>query len=170
MVQRISTKLDHLREFTWTPKANFFNHSVISYDRFDIPATGDFQGLGWASKIGLTGLPNGDAGGFPGLNFDQRYSALGKPAAVTVSSTDRYQFLNDSTYLVGKHTLKFGFEFRRERYAIGSQGNTAGVWNFSFRNTGAFSASGAPINNTGDPYASMLLAGEQCVVRYIGEP
>src|SRR5581483_10863579 len=156
MVQRISTKLEHL-QLTWTPKPNLFTHAVVGYDRWAIPSTGDFQGQGWASKIGLTGLVNGNAGGFPGINFDQRYAALGRPAAVSFAATDRYQFLDDTTYLFGRHTLKFGLEYRRERWAIGNQGNTAGVWNFSFRNTAAFSASGTPLNNTGDPYASMLL-------------
>ncbi len=156
MVQRISTKLEHL-QFTWTPKPNFFNHTVLAYDRWNIPATGDFQDQGWASKIGITGVPYADSGGFPGISFDQRYANLGKPTGISNQATDRYQVLNDSTYLIGKHTLKFGFEFRRERWAILNQGSVAGNWNFSFRHTAAFSATGAPINNTGDPYASLLL-------------
>ena len=98
-----------------------------------------------------------DDGGFPGINFDQRYSALGKPTGKAGRYTDRYQFLNDTTFLMGRHTIKAGLEFRREVYAIPEQGAVAGNWGFSFRHTAAFNASGAPINNTGDPYASLLL-------------
>lgn len=163
-VQRISTKLFHLQA-TWNIRPNFFTHATGAYDRWAIPGVGDFEDQGWFSKIGLKGIPEGDQGGFPGINFDQRYTALGRPNGRGFAATDRYQFLDDTTYLFGRHTLKFGFEFRRERWAQADRGILAGNWNFSFRNTAAFNASGAPIANTGDPYASMLL-GEVSSVNF----
>jgi len=155
-VQRISTVTDHV-QITWTPKPTLFTHVVLGYDRWKIPSTGDYQNQGWASKIGITGLLNGDAGGFPGINFDTRYAPLGRPSGVNNSITDRFQALDDTTFIIGSHTLKVGFEWRFERWANLSEGNIAGVWNFSFRNSAAFDANGLPIANTGDPYASMLL-------------
>jgi hypothetical protein len=155
-VQDIATVTDHF-QITYTPKPNLFTHIVLGYDRWVIPSTGDYQNQGWASKLGIKGLPNGDAGGFPGINFDARYYNFGRPAGVSNQATDRYQILDDTTWIVGSHTLKAGFEFRRERWANISQGNIAGVWSFSYKNTAAFDKNGLPIANTGDAYASMLL-------------
>jgi hypothetical protein len=156
MEQRISTKLLHI-QLTHTPKPNFYTHSTFGYDRWILPSTSLSANQGWSSQIGLSGLLDADTGGFPQVNFDQRYSRLGRPWEAQGQATDRWQFLNDTTWLKGRHTVKFGIEYRWERWAVFSKGALAGIYNFSFRNTSAFDATGTPIANTGDPFASMLL-------------
>ena len=156
MEQRISTKLLHI-QLTHTPKPNFYTHSTFGYDRWILPSTSLEANKGWSSQIGLSGLIDADTGGFPYIEFDQRYSRFGRPFETQGQATDRWQFLNDTTWLKGRHTIKMGIEYRWERWAVFSKGNLAGRYKFSFRNTGAFDATGAPIVNTGDPFASMLL-------------
>lgn len=164
MEQRISTKLLHI-QLTHTPKPNFYTHSTFGYDRWILPSTSLSANQGWSSQIGLSGLLDADTGGFPQMNFDQRYSRLGRPWEAQGQATDRWQFLNDTTWLKGRHTVKFGIEYRWERWAVFSKGALAGIYDFSFRNTSAFDATGTPIANTGDPFASLLL-GEVSSARF----
>ena len=156
MEQRISTKLLHI-QLTHTPKPNFYTHSTFGYDRWILPSTSLEANKAWSSQIGLSGLIDADTGGFPYINFDQRYSRFGRPFETQGQATDRWQFLNDTTWLKGRHTIKMGIEYRWERWANFNKGALAGTYNFSFRNTGAFDATGTAIVNTGDPFASMLL-------------
>jgi hypothetical protein len=43
---------------------------------------------GWASKVGITGIPFADAGGFPNINFDERYSGFGVNGTGGLQGTD----------------------------------------------------------------------------------
>ncbi len=53
--------------------------------------------------------------------------------------------------------MKFGAEYRWERWFTGNYLGDAGQFLFRAANTGAFDSSGSPISGTGDPYASFLL-------------
>src|SRR5256886_11260306 len=73
-------------------------------------------GVGWNQKLGL-GLPNQpvfNSAGFPQLNFNgpAGYTHYGTPWASGGSDiNNRYQFLDDITWITGKHTIKAGVEF-----------------------------------------------------------
>ncbi len=155
--QEISTHTAHA-QLTDVISPTLFTHFVASYDRWVLPDTYPLiVGKGWASKVGITGIPYADAGGFPNVNFDERYYGFGVNGTGDLQGTDRWQFLDDTTKILGKHTLKAGFEYRWERWFTGNYIGDAGSFNFSAANTGAFDATGALIPNTGDPYASFLL-------------
>lgn len=156
-LQEISTHTAHA-QFTYVASPTLFTHFVASYDRWVLPDTYPaIVGKGWASKVGITGIPYADAGGFPNINFDERYYGFGVNGTGDLQGTDRWQFLDDTTKILGRNTLKAGFEYRWERWFTGNFVGDAGSFNFSAANTGAFGANGAYIPNTGDPYASFLL-------------
>ncbi len=156
-MQDISTHTAHA-QLTDVISPSFFTHFVASYDRWVLPDTYPLiVDKGWASKVGITGIPYADLGGFPNINFDTRYSDFGVNGTGGLQGTDRWQFLDDTTKLIGKHTVKAGFEYRWERWFTGSYIGDAGSFTFHAANTGAFNNTGAPISGTGDPYASFLL-------------
>ncbi len=156
-VQDISTHTAHL-QLTDVISPSLFTHMVFSYDRWVLPDSyPSIVDKGWASKVGITGIPYADAGGFPAIGFNQRYAGFGVNGTGGLQGTDRYQFLDDTTKTFGKHTFKAGVEYRWERWFTGANVGDAGSFNFVAANTGAFNASGSVISGTGDPYASFLL-------------
>ncbi|MGA8593930.1 MAG: TonB-dependent receptor [Bryobacteraceae bacterium] len=156
-LQEIQTHTAHL-QLTYIISPSFFTHFVASYDRWVLPDTyPSIVDKGWASKVGITGIPYADAGGFPNINFDERYLGFGVDGTGDLQGTDRWQFLDDTTKILGKHTLKVGFEYRWERWFTGNYIGDAGVFNFRAANTGTYDANGNLISGTGDPYASFLL-------------
>jgi hypothetical protein len=156
-MQEISTHTAHL-QLTDVISPSLFTHAVFSYDRWVLPDSYPLiVGKDWASKVGITGIPFENGGGFPGINFDERYSNFGVNGTGGLQGTDRYQFLDDTTKILGKHTLKAGVEYRWERWFTGSYVGDAGSFTFHAANTGAFDATGKLVGGTGDPYASFLL-------------
>jgi hypothetical protein len=155
--QQITTKLFHL-QFDSVIRPNIFNHVTAAYDRWIIPSTALGQG-NWADRVGLKGLPD-PVGGPPGINFSGTvpYSALGSPAGENSAyATDRIQFLDDLSWIKGKHTLKMGFEYRHHIIPYFMKNNRTGTYNFSFRETGGYDSAGNLLSKTGDPFASFLL-------------
>jgi hypothetical protein len=156
-VQDIITNTDHI-QLTDVISPTLFTHAVMSFDHHNeynkYPL---IDGKGWASKVGITGIPFENLGGFPNINFDQTYSGFGVDGTGYFYGSTRWQFLDDTTKIIGSHTLKFGFEYRHERWYDSSAIGDAGVFNFSVRNTGAFDVTGVPISGTGNAYASFLL-------------
>ncbi|MBV9037652.1 MAG: TonB-dependent receptor, partial [Acidobacteriaceae bacterium] len=156
-MQDIVTHTAHA-QLTYVISPSFFTHFVGSYDRWVLPDTYPLiVNKGWASKVGITGIPYADGGGFPAIGFDSRYSGFGVNGAGSLQGTDRWQLLNDTTKIIGKHTVKAGFDYRWERWFTGNYVGDAGYYNFRAATTGTFDATGAPIAGTGDPYASFLL-------------
>ncbi|MGI8989166.1 MAG: carboxypeptidase regulatory-like domain-containing protein [Bryobacteraceae bacterium] len=154
--QDISTQTAHL-QLTDVIRPNLFTHGVFSYDRWVLP-DGYHGGLGYVSKLGLKGIPFPETAGFPAISFpNSPYSSFGQRVYDRFEASDRYQFLNDTTYIFGKHTLKVGIEFRHERWTIGQSTGDAGTWRFNTVNTAAFDASGNPIAGTGDAFATFVL-------------
>jgi hypothetical protein len=156
-MQDISTHTAHL-QLTDVISPSLFTHAVLSYDRWVLPDSYPLiVDKGWASKVGITGIPYADAGGFPNINFDERYYGFGVNGTGGLQGTDRWQILDDTTKIIGKHTVKAGFEYRWERWFTGAFIGDAGSFNFVAANTGTFDSSGKVVSGTGDPYASFLL-------------
>ncbi len=155
-MQDISTHTAHA-QVTYVISPTFFTHFVASYDRWVLPDSYPLiVNKGLASKVGITGIPYEDAGGFPAIQFDGLYTNFGVNGTGGYQGTDRWQFLDDTTKILGKHTVKAGFEYRWERWFTGSYVGDAGVFNFRAANTGTFDGSGNLISGTGNPYASFL--------------
>lgn len=83
--------------------SNFINETRLSYRRsdsfFDVPSTLAFPGLDV--------FPNVTFNDLGGLNLGP------DPNAPQGGIENNYQVVNQSTYVVGNHSLKFGGDYRR---------------------------------------------------------
>jgi carboxypeptidase family protein/TonB-dependent receptor-like protein len=161
--QRITNHFEHL-QMNWVIKPNLFNHTTLAYDRWHMQGNQLAGGVGWNKKLGL-GLPDQPAfnnAGFPQLNFNGPigYTHYGTPWASGGSDiNNRYQFLDDITWITGKHTIKAGVEFRYMTFPqTGWAVNTGGNFNFDSHETAGYDATGANLNTTtGNEFASFML-------------
>jgi hypothetical protein len=161
--QRITNHFEHL-QMNWVIKPNLFNHTTVAYDRWHMTGNQLAGGVGWNKKLGL-GLPDApvfDNAGFPQLNFNgpNGYTHYGTPWASGGSDiNNRYQFLDDITWIKGKHTIKAGIEYRYMTFPqTGWAVNTGGNFNFDSHETAGYDASGTNLSSaTGNEFASFML-------------
>jgi hypothetical protein len=108
------------------------NHVTIGIDReFNIGPNGT-DGQGWDQKLGITGIP-ADNGAFPALTFSggtAAPAAMGRGYDVKFYALD-YTFIENLTWIHGKHTMKFGVELDRDRINQVNLNNIQGSFNFS---------------------------------------
>jgi hypothetical protein len=127
------------------------------------------SGIDWKDKLCLPNAPN-CAENLVNLGFDG-YTGWGG-AANNGSENAIYAFNNDTTWIKGAHTLKFGGMFQQGNYNGFGRQNVAGYANFQRIGT---SLPGDSNQNTGggDGFASFLLGwatdGALDTVRYIGQ-
>jgi hypothetical protein len=162
--QLITNHFAHLQIST-VIKPNLFNHATLAYDRWVMNGHQLSSGVGWNEKLGL-GLPDEPAfnkAGFPSINFADAlvpYTSYGTPwYADGGDVNNRYQFYDDLTWIVGKHTVKFGVQYEYHTYPqTGWAVGTGGTFNFNSNETAALSSTGTPLGTTtGDAFASFLL-------------
>jgi Carboxypeptidase regulatory-like domain len=162
--QRVTNHFEHL-QMNWIIKPNLFNHTTLAYDRWQMLGHQLSGGVGWNQKLGL-GLPNEtifNNAGFPQLNFNGAvgYTHYGTPwASQGADINNRYQFLDDVSWVVGKHTIKAGFEFRYMTFPqTGWAINTGGNFNFNDGSTAGYTSAGTLLNGgpTGNEFASFIL-------------
>ena len=157
--QDITTRTVH-QQFNWIIRQNLFNHTTVSFDRWVLPAIPVSAGQHWVSRLGLVG-PVVDTGGAPYVYLNSPnipYSQYGEADTVAEGCiANRWQFLDDITWVKGKHTLKAGFEFRHHQFPFIGNGNTTGSYSFSYAETGGWDSNGNLLTKTGDPVASFLL-------------
>ncbi len=165
--QLITNHFAHL-QLNWVIKPNLFNHATIAYDRWVMNGHQLSSGVGWNQKLGL-GLPNLPAfngAGFPTLNFyngpTNGYTNYGTPWLADGSDiNNRYQFYDDLTWIIGRHTVKMGVQsnyitFPQTGWAV----NSGGQFNFVAQSTAGYDATGtnlANANKEGDAFAAFLL-------------
>ncbi len=157
--QDITTRTVH-QQFNWIIKPNLFNHTTLSFDRWVLPAHPVSAGQHWVSRLGLIG-PIADTGGAPYVYLNSPnipYSQYGESDTVAEGCiANRWQFLDDVTWVKGKHTLKVGFEYRHHQFPTIGNGNTTGSYSFSNAETAGWDSKGNQLTATGDPVASFLL-------------
>ena len=165
--QRISTHHAH-QQFDWVIRNNLLNHSTIAYDRWFMGGNSLSAGADWPERLwgaNMGGLVATDAGppqmGFAG---NTPYSQIGQNwPRFGYLVNNRWQFSNDLTWIKGRHSMKFGFEYRYHDFpfrgwAVGAVG---GQFNFNRLGTAGFDAQGNNLAATGDPFASFLLGQVQ---------
>ena len=158
--QLITNEYEHLN-FDWVMKPNIFNHATVAYDRWSMSGHSLSGGVGWLTKLGITG-PINNTGGPPTINFQGNtpYTTVGNGWDNGVDVNNRWQFLDDVTWIKGKHSVKAGFEYRNMNFP--QQGwavNTTGTFNFNQIATSGYAANlnGAALSQTGDAFASFEL-------------
>jgi Carboxypeptidase regulatory-like domain/TonB dependent receptor len=143
---------------TLTPSV--VNRFAAGINRFvndnDIPIH-TVPGGGWDAELGLHGLAPAPA--FPVIRFSgnnyqggtiDQFGVGGESYAPNGS----YIFQDDVTWIHGKHTVRFGYDYRRYFYATRYE-NSPGTFNFSPLQTALPGYS----TETGDAFASFLLGG-----------
>jgi hypothetical protein len=146
-------------------KPNLFNHATLAYDRWVMNGHQLSSGVGWNQVLGL-GLPNQpifNNAGFPSLNFSGGptggYTNDGTPWLYNGNDiSNRYQFYDDLTWIVGKHTFEAGLQSAYFTFPqTGWADDTGGTFNFHAQSVGGFNSAGAGLPTTGDAYAAFLL-------------
>ncbi len=136
---------------------------------------------------GLGTSPAKDAG-IPGLNLDP-YFTSGLPAffiqgdggtnlgyslgtnqcnCPLAQREQQYQFVDNTTKIVGNHTFKFGADLRYAlQLRVPSDSHRAGELTFGTGRTGAFDANGSQVGGTGLGLASFLIGDVTSFGRYV---
>ena len=170
--QRISTHHAH-QQFDWVIRPNLLNHSTIAYDRWFMGGNSLSAGVGWPQLLwgaNHGGILAPDAGP-PVMAFagNTPYTAVGQNwPRFGFLVNNRWQFSNDLTWVKGRHTMKFGFEYRNHQFPFRGWGvNAGGQFNFNRLGTGGYNAAGNTVAQTGDPFASFLLGQVQDATQVI---
>jgi hypothetical protein len=142
--------------YDYSIRFNLLNHLTIGGDGMHNTAYTNTIGQGWNQKLGITGLP-ADPGSFPNVNFGGgTASPLNLGGGNDSRNISSRLSLNDNlTWVLGRHTMKFGVDFIRERYADFEAGNSNGV--FGFSNSETSQPDSSNFNNWGSSFASFLL-------------
>ena len=132
------------------------NHITIGIDReFNLGPNGT-DGQGWDTKLGITGIPQ-DTGAFPALTFSggtAAPAAMGRGYSVKFYALD-YTFIENLSWIRGKHSFKTGIELDRDRINQLQQSNAQGSFNFS--NSMTSQPNSASFGSWGSSVASFLI-------------
>ncbi len=160
--QRIATH--HIaQQFDTVISNNLLHHGMVSYDRWFMGGSSLSAGVGWKQKLWGPSLGGylDDSGGLPNMTFSGNtpYTQLGHNwIGFGFEAINRWQFANDLTWIHGKHTVKFGYEFRHHQFNYHGWANaTNGVINFNQLGTGGYDSRGNTLSQTGDAFASFIL-------------
>jgi len=133
--------------WNWIARPNLVNEFRFGFTLGALTFASLFHGAEFTNALGLVGLgPTFPFDGLPYVGING-YQALDAGRANFKFQTHTYQSNNNTTWTVGRHTMKFGFDIRQIR-SIAPLSFTAGdnYGNYTF--TGVFS---------GDPFADFLL-------------
>jgi hypothetical protein len=165
-IQRISTH-HATQQFDYIIRNNLLWHTTAAWDRWVMSGSPLSAGLDWPDRLWGTdksGIVDKTAGA-PNITFTGNipYTQLGMQwIGYGFEAINRWQFVNDLTWIKGKHNLKFGYEYRLHQFNFhGWAASTGGTFNFNRITTGGYDANGNSISSTGDPFASFLLGQVQ---------
>jgi hypothetical protein len=135
----------------WTISPTMMNHIQGAYNRQINPSTSKHVGEDGAAALGISGIAHFNYPEINGLSGDRvSFPTLGYTAN-DIGAATAYQFVDTFSWIHGKHSLKFGFDYRWNglNWRVG-----AGPASFNF----ASDITGLPgFNQTGHGFASMLL-------------
>jgi len=143
----------------WVIGPAFLNHFGFGYNRFKNANSSVTLGQDWPDKIGLQGVQETT---FPLINFTGpsylggTLNLLGRNNA-GVEPNGSYIAQNDTTWIHGKHNIRFGVEVRKYYYDQDYRSGTSGAFTFSPDQTADPSA----LASTGNAFASFLLGAPQ---------
>ena len=141
--------------YDWTITPTLLNHFAAGYNNFDNYHKSLSTGGNWPAQLGLTGV-TGDT--FPLINFSGTTATGSAMTPLGNNSTGdepngSYIFANDTTWVHGKHAIRWGAEVRKYFYTQAWDWGASGTFAFNNKTT-------ADPNNqstTGYSYASFLL-------------
>ena len=147
----LGATLDNVHVFTPTLVLDTRLGYSRSYTSSSIKSDGfDPTQLGFPSYL----LANSTLPAMPRVTFSDAFAGLSTSPG-SLSTFDTLQLFNNATKIIRSHTLKFGADFRRERYSQLNPGYAAGTFTFGTSwVTGSSTASAPPF---GGSMASFLL-------------
>lgn len=133
--------------WNWNIRPNLVNEFRFGFTLNPSTQTLPFDGAAFTNSLGLNGVgPAFPFNGLPDVNING-FQELNTGRGNSVSENNSWQWNNNTTWTLGRHTMKFGFDIRRIK-AVSPLGFLSGD-NYGYYNfTGAF---------TGDPFADFLL-------------
>jgi hypothetical protein len=165
-IQRISTH-HATQQFDYIIRNNLMWHTTAAWDRWVMSGSPLSAGLDWPDRLwgaDKSGIVDKTAGA-PNFTFtgNTPYTQLGMQwIGYGFEAINRWQFVNDLTWVKAKHTIKVGYEYRIHQFNFhGWAASTGGSFNFNRLGTAGYDASGNSLSATGDPFASFLLGQVQ---------
>ena len=136
---------------SWTINSRMVNEFSVGYNRFQ-NKNNITNNAKFTPQLGIPGIPD-DC--FPPMHFSSHVpvTPLFGVGCKNVDPSESYVYQDTFSYLRGKHSLKFGGEFRRYRYNTYEPGPLSGDFTFNDRETSlpGFASS------TGHAFASFIL-------------
>jgi hypothetical protein len=116
-------------DYTITPTMfNHFNAGFTRRHRLETSGEGGFGG-NWATKFGLKGV--GDSV-FPKLTYNYPGNGINSPSdGDSVFDDNVFQYDDMVSWQKGRHSLRFGGEFRAAQFNLGILTGSAGQFNFT---------------------------------------
>lgn len=126
--------------------ASLYNEARFGFTRNDSGTSNPYNGAAFSQSLGLQGLPGLPAffNGLPDVSFSDNLTGLGADRLNGITQGRTYQIVDNVSWLKGKHTLKFGFDYRHIQ-AITPLGFLSGDNYGGFQFSGQFS--GAPFGD-----------------------
>jgi len=142
--------------YDWTITPSILNHFAAGYNNFDNIHQPASYGQNWPTKLGLQGVADLT---FPLVSFAGGTTAQGSSMTAFGNNSygdspnGSYIFTNDTTWIHGGHSMRWGVEVRKYRYI--EPWNWGASGSFTFRpNTTADPSS---LGTTGYTYAGFIL-------------
>ncbi len=104
-------------------KPTLINEFRIGYNRINSHRIPPFASTDVSGKLGLTGVPfvaGADVGGLPAMNFGTSgLSTIGSSDFLpSIEKQNSYVLNENLSWVLGRHSLRFGTEIRREEFTI----------------------------------------------------
>ena len=123
-----------------------------------------------AGALGITGVSqNPFDWGVPNLSFTDLASLQDTAPSLQINQT--LSFTDSMIWTYGKHTLRWGGDFRRLQFNVQADGNPRGSFVFTGINTAQIGPGGTAVQGTGFDFADFLLGlPQQTSVQYGANP
>jgi hypothetical protein len=137
--------------YDWTISPRLLNHLSVGGNNFEKFAHSPNAGGDWRDEVCVPNVVDCNVN-FPRVTFSE-FTAWG---GTSFDGTDQphWAVKDDLSYIHGKHTLKFGYDFQSQRANGWGQERISGETSFSFLGT---SVPGATSFTSGSSFASFLL-------------
>jgi hypothetical protein len=138
--------------YTHTFSSKVVNEARIGYNRLYATVTPRSQGKNLATEFGVKGVPDdAQSNGLTVVGITG-FSSLGD-SFDTRRGQNVYQILDNLTVILGRHSLKMGFDHRRTQFNLGQGSSPRGSFSFN----GVFTQNPSGRTGTGSPFADFLL-------------
>ena len=139
-----------------TFRSNLINEFRVGYTRFNEVANNRLHGIDAAEGAGIRNLNRPEipfSSGLPSINISG-FSAIGELTFLPyINIINTFQYIDNLSYIKGKHSLKVGADVRRRQYNFFQPPTQRGEFSFS----GVFTNNPASPTGTGSGMADFLL-------------